>query len=186
MRENAKNMLRISPGGFLKPAVLCVFFFFAAYGCALKNTESVQALDAAGESVLSRFESGSCYGLEAAISLDKASGEWRNIILNAIYTMPVRIEGENSAKFALFFPNGGKIGQCERILEDTECSGLSFPGAETLIRNAFAAVDGLAQRRYGADRGTFTFGKNAPGYSFKAARGAMSFHVLITRYLTKQ
>jgi hypothetical protein len=166
--------------------ILYIFFFFTASGCAVKNTENRQVPDAAWEYVLSRFESGSCYGLEAAISLDNASDEWRNIMLNAIYTVPAKVVGKNRAKFALFFPNGGKIGQCERILEDTECSGLSFPGAETLIRSAFAAVDGLAQRRYGADRGTFIFEKNASGYSFKPARNTLSLYVLITRYLTKQ
>jgi hypothetical protein len=180
-------MMRTSSDSFLKPAlfILRVFFFFVASGCAAQNIESRQAADAAREAVLSRFESGSCYGFEAAIKLDEVSSGWSNIVLSALYTWPVGVASENHSKFALFFPNGGKIGQCERILEDTECSGLSFPGAETFVRSSFAAVDGLARRRYGADRGTFIFEENSSGYSFKPAHGKMILSVSITRYLTK-
>jgi hypothetical protein len=192
----AGGALRFAPPEQLQDAIalkrvvflLCAFFFFAASGCMYLNTENGQEPGGVRESVLSRFESGSCYGLEASIKLDRASAEWSNIVLSAIYTVPVGVEGGNRAKFALFFPNGGKIGQCERVLEDTECSSLSFPGAETLVRSAFAALDGLAQRRYGTDKGTFIFEENASGYSlysFKPAHGKMNLSVSIISYLTK-
>jgi hypothetical protein len=122
--------------------------------------------------------------MEASLKPDLASGEWDNIVVNALYTLPDRDIGNKHAKFALFFPNGGKIGQCERILEDTRCSGLSFPGADAFIRSAFAALDEFVRGRDGPEAGEFVFGQAESGYRFTPAHGRPAFSVLITRYLT--
>ncbi|MDR1243118.1 MAG: hypothetical protein LBM00_10130 [Deltaproteobacteria bacterium] len=158
--------------------------FIITAGCSVKNAESWPEPGAA--STRPRFDPKSFYGIEAAVKPVQASGEWSNIVLNAIYTMPDIDTDKNHAKFALFFPNGGKIGLCERTREEIECSTLSFPGAGALVRNAFAAVDGFAQQRYRPDQGEFIFDQTGSGYSFKPARGDMAFSVSIIRCLTKK
>lgn len=108
-------------------------------GCAGRNVEDPALFRSAREAAVqfSEIWAPGLLGYTASIRPNnKAFGE-HNLVLQAIY----KAEEPGRAQFALFLPQGSKVGQCERSGRKTVCSAASVPGAEALARSAFAALD---------------------------------------------
>ncbi|MDL2306840.1 hypothetical protein LJC48_02250 [Desulfovibrio sp. OttesenSCG-928-C06] len=86
-------------------------------------------------------------GIDATLRPDSSAYGGHNFVLNAVY----RVVSPDEARFAVFLPQGNKLGQCVRKGRDVSCSGLSFPGAGSLIRSSFAALDEMVLSAPGED-----------------------------------
>ena len=76
-------------------------------------------------------------GVDATLRPDQNAYGGHNIVLNAVY----RLDDNGAAKFALFLPQGGKLGQCSRKGREVRCASQPFPGGPRLVRGAFTALD---------------------------------------------
>lgn len=129
--------------------ILVICTSISGTGCSQQNIDEPcllsSAVEACSGNILVWHED--IIGIDAAIKPDSATYGGHNMILNAVY----RSSGADQAKFALFFPQGSKIGQCEKTGSGVNCTTLPFPGSSSLVRTSFAAIDEILLLRPKAD-----------------------------------
>ena len=110
-------------------------------GCAGRSVEDPALLRSAREAAaqFSEIWAPDMEGYSATIRPENQAFGEHNLVLQAIY----KTEGREKAQFALFLPQGSKVGQCERVDGAVKCSAMPAPGAESLTRTAFTALDGI-------------------------------------------
>lgn len=151
-------MMKTSSGNIFSGLLACCLALLAAVlgGCGaalvddpelLARSTAVVRASADGESrhgaLHPEFWRPDARGLDAVLVPKSRAYGQSGLALSAMY----RLDADGNARFALFLPQGGKLGQCERRGAGLSCESASFTGASQLVRACFWALDEVAALR---------------------------------------